>query len=152
MSAPVHDRPFLRLAMRCDRVGSAWFVGLGLVVSPVVAVLDVPTGWMYAVWGVIITGAVWLAVLGVIMAVELSLALRSGATLSDEFWSSVLPSLAPAGPVSGRQVPSGHVGAVFGPRRCDVRSSVSYLSEDRRWEHDLHRIPLGEPPDDQRAA
>ena len=81
---------WLRLAMISDRAGSAWFIGSAFFFAPVLAVVSpwpIVTGVLWVIIGV---AGVWLALLGVVMAIGLAKVLRDNTEVPEEYWWSLL--------------------------------------------------------------
>lgn len=81
---------WLRFVLISDRAGSAWFIGCGFFFAPVLAIL---APWPFVttvLWVLIGAASLWLALLGVAMAIGLAKVLRSNAEIPEEFWWSLL--------------------------------------------------------------
>ncbi|MFW0794979.1 hypothetical protein AAFP30_14305 [Gordonia sp. CPCC 205515] len=88
--------PWLLTVMRCDKAGSAWYIGVGFFFAPAVAILDPwPLARTIAVVLIAMTG-LWLGLLGIAMATGLAIVLRRGEELPNSFWRMVVndPALA----------------------------------------------------------
>lgn len=81
---------WLRFVLVCDRAGSSWYIGLGFFFAPVLALVSPWPALTTALWVLIGLAAVWLAMLGVAMAVGLAAALRSNTAIDEEFWRSIV--------------------------------------------------------------
>lgn len=96
---PPEVSPWLRFVLVCDRAGSAWYIGLGFFFAPVLALASPWPALTAVLWVAIGLAAVWLALLGVAMAIGLALALRSNTDIGEEFWRSIV-AYRPAGAVN----------------------------------------------------
>ena len=94
---------WLRFVLVCDRAGSSWYIGLGFFFAPALALVSPWPALTAALWALIALAAVWLALLGVAMAVGLAAALRSNTTIDEEFWRSIVDYPAAETP-TGRDV------------------------------------------------
>ena len=81
---------WLRFVLVCDRAGSSWYIGLGFFFAPALALVSPWAAVTTALWVLIGLAAVWLALLGVAMAVGLAAAMRSNTTIDEEFWRSIV--------------------------------------------------------------
>ena len=81
---------WLRFVLISDRAGSAWFIGAGFFFAPVLAVLS-PWPMLTAVlWVLIGVFGGWLALLGIAMAVGLTMVLRSNGEIPEDYWRSII--------------------------------------------------------------
>ncbi|ODR11731.1 hypothetical protein BHQ15_00590 [Mycolicibacillus koreensis] len=86
---------WLRLVMRADRAGSAWYVGTGFLFAPILVMLSPwPLLATVAWWLIALTG-LYLGLLGIAMAVGLAQVLRSGAEIPTEFWWQLIGQRGP---------------------------------------------------------
>ena len=83
---------WLDSVMRSDRAGSSWFVGLGLFLAPVLAVLSPGPAISAVLWVCMGVAGLWLGLLGIAMAVGLAMVLRSNAEIPEEYWRSLIHS------------------------------------------------------------
>lgn len=106
---------WLRLVMRADRAGSAWYVGTGFLFAPILVILSPwPLLATVAWWLIALTG-LYLGLLGIAMAVGLAQVLRSGAEIPTEFWWALIGQREPAARAGSRAAPlRGSVGAEAG--------------------------------------
>lgn len=82
--------PWLLTVMRCDKAGSAWYIGAGFFFAPALVVLD---PWPLArtvAWIVIAVTGLWLGILGIAMAIGLAIVLRRGQQLPNSFWRVIV--------------------------------------------------------------
>ena len=86
--------PLLRWILRLDRSGSAQFIGIALFLAPALQVFEPLRAQPWLVWVPVLVGAVWLAVLGVLMAGGLTWAAARGHDLSEDWWMTMLDSRA----------------------------------------------------------
>ncbi|MBD0323435.1 MAG: hypothetical protein ICV72_08620 [Aldersonia sp.] len=82
--------PLLRLILRMDRAGSAYFVGLGVLTAPVLVLADPPAAIVWLMWIGWIGFAIWLAALGVFMAWGLTRSAMRGEELDEQWWRSMI--------------------------------------------------------------
>lgn len=87
---PSEVSPWLRFVLVCDRAGSAWYIGLGFFFAPALALASPWPALTTVLWIAIGLAAVWLALLGVAMAIGLALALRSNTDVGEDFWRSIV--------------------------------------------------------------
>ncbi|MCX5045487.1 hypothetical protein OG921_20160 [Aldersonia sp. NBC_00410] len=90
MATPTHAHPMLRLILRMDRAGSAYFVGMGVLTAPVLMLADPPEAIVWLMWVGWIGFAVWLAALGVFMAWGLTRSAMRGEELDEDWWRSMI--------------------------------------------------------------
>ncbi|EKF21353.1 hypothetical protein C731_4652 [Mycolicibacterium hassiacum DSM 44199] len=81
---------WLRFVLSADRAGSAWFIGAGFFLAPATTVLSPWPAATAAVWILVALAALWLALLGVAMAVGLAIVLCRGVELPEDFWAGLL--------------------------------------------------------------
>ncbi len=81
---------WLHVVLASDRAGSAWYVGTGFFFAPVLAVLSPWPAVTAVLWGIIALTGLWLGLLGIAMAVGLARVLRSGATIPEDYWRSLV--------------------------------------------------------------
>ncbi|TFV54696.1 hypothetical protein E4P42_25125 [Mycobacterium sp. PS03-16] len=105
---------WLRFVLRCDRAGSAWYIGAGFFFAPALIVVSPWPALTTALWVVIALAGLWLGVLGIAMATGLAIVLRTNTEIPEDYWRSVIdyPASSPA-----RQ-------PVSPPRRCSRPASV----------------------------
>jgi hypothetical protein len=89
--------PWLRFVMKCDRAGSAWFIGTGFFFAPVLAAVSPSPDLTKALCALIALAGLWLGLLGIAMATGLAMVLRTGAELPEAYWQSIIdyPSARP---------------------------------------------------------
>jgi hypothetical protein len=89
---------WLRFVLRCDRAGSSWYIGTGFFFAPVLALLSPWPALTTLLWAVIALAGLWLGLLGIAMAVGLSVVLRSDTEIGEDYWRSIIdyPRVAPA--------------------------------------------------------
>lgn len=86
-----HDIPrWLRVVLRCDRAGSSWYIGTGFFFAPVLAVASPWPMLTTVLWVLIALAGLWLGLLGIAMATGLSLVLRHGGEIDEDYWRSIL--------------------------------------------------------------
>ncbi|PEG36438.1 hypothetical protein CRI77_23220 [Mycolicibacterium duvalii] len=90
MRTPAHIPRWLRLVMVCDRAGSAWFIGAGFFFAPILVLVSPWPVLTTVAWVLIGAAAVWLGLLGVVMATGLALVLRSNGEVGEDFWRSII--------------------------------------------------------------
>jgi hypothetical protein len=81
---------WLRLVLKSDRAGSAWFIGTGFFFAPVLAVLSPWPTVTAVLWVVIAVAGLWLGLLGIAMATGLAVVLRSGEEIPEDYWRSII--------------------------------------------------------------
>lgn len=81
---------WLELVLKADRAGSAWYLGTGFFFAPVLAILSPWPVITAALWVFIAMAGLALGLLGIAMAVGLSLTLRSGTPIPENYWWSIL--------------------------------------------------------------
>lgn len=81
---------WLRAVLVCDRAGSSWYIGTGFFFAPVLAVLSPWPALTTVLWVLIAVAGLWLGVLGLAMATGLTLAMRAGVDLPEQYWRSLL--------------------------------------------------------------
>lgn len=92
---------WLRFVLRCDRAGSSWYIGTGFFFAPVLALLSPWPTLTTVLWTVIALAGLWLGLLGIAMAVGLSVVLRSNTEIGEDYWRSIIdyprvPSASPS--------------------------------------------------------
>jgi hypothetical protein len=90
--------PWLRFVLTADRAGSAWYIGAGFLFAPVLAVMAPWPAMTAFVYTVIALAGLWLGILGLAMATGLSIVLRSGGEIPEDFWRGIVDYPAPRGP------------------------------------------------------
>ncbi len=81
---------WLRFVMLSDRAGSAWYVGLGFFFAPVLALMSPWPAVTAVLWVLIALAGLWLGLLGVAMAAGLTMVLRSGAEIPEDYWWTLI--------------------------------------------------------------
>lgn len=81
---------WLRFVMASDRAGSAWYVGAGFFFAPALALLSPWPLVTTVLWWVIALAGLWLALLGIAMAVGLARVLRAGAEIPEDYWRTLV--------------------------------------------------------------
>jgi len=81
---------WLRLVMKSDRAGSAWYVGMGFFFAPALAIVSPWQALATAMWIVIALAGLWLGLLGVAMATGLAIVLRSNREIPEDYWRSII--------------------------------------------------------------
>jgi hypothetical protein len=81
---------WLRFVLASDRAGSAWYIGLGFLFAPALAIVSPWPVLTTALWVVIGLGGLWLGLLGIAMAAGLAIVMRSGAEISEDYWRSIV--------------------------------------------------------------
>lgn len=81
---------WLRLVMKSDRAGSAWYVGMGFFFAPALAVVSPWQALTTAMWIVIALAGLWLGLLGIAMATGLAIVLRSNREIPEDYWRSII--------------------------------------------------------------
>jgi hypothetical protein len=82
--------PRLRVVLKCDRAGSSWYIGTGFFFAPVLAVLSPWPMVTTILWAVIALAGLWLGLLGIAMATGLSIVLRSGQEIGEDYWHTII--------------------------------------------------------------
>jgi hypothetical protein len=86
-----HEIPrWLKLVMKSDRAGSAWYVGMGFFFAPALAIVSPWQALTTAMWIVIALAGLWLGLLGVAMATGLAMVLRSNREIPEDYWRSII--------------------------------------------------------------
>jgi hypothetical protein len=88
---------WLRFVILSDRAGSAWYVGTGFFFAPLLAVFSPWPAVTTVLWVVIALAGLWLGLLGMAMAVGLTMILRSDAEIPEDYWWSLVGSKPSAG-------------------------------------------------------
>jgi hypothetical protein len=81
---------WLRLVLKSDRAGSAWFVGTGFFLAPLLVLVTPWPALTVAIWVVIGMAGLWLGLLGVAMATGLAMVMRSNIDIPEDFWRSIV--------------------------------------------------------------
>ena len=81
---------WLTFVLRCDRAGSSWYVGTGFFFAPVLAVMSPWPALTSVLWVVIALTGLWLGLLGIAMATGLSMVLRSGVEIGEDYWRNII--------------------------------------------------------------
>jgi hypothetical protein len=81
---------WLRFVLASDRAGSAWYIGMGFLFAPVLAVLSPWPTVTAVLWWIIGLTGLWLGLLGIAMAVGLARILRSGAEIPEDYWRTLV--------------------------------------------------------------
>jgi hypothetical protein len=81
---------WLRLVMKSDRTGSAWYVGMGFFFAPALAIVSPWQALTNAMWIVIALAGLWLGLLGIAMATGLAIVLRSNREIPEDYWRSII--------------------------------------------------------------
>jgi hypothetical protein len=81
---------WLRFVLASDRAGSAWYIGMGFLFAPVLAVLSPWPAVTVVLWWTIGLTGLWLGLLGIAMAVGLAKILRSGAEIPEDYWRTLV--------------------------------------------------------------
>ena len=81
---------WLRLVMKSDRAGSAWYVGMGFFFAPALAFVSPWQALTNAMWIVIALAGLWLGLLGIAMATGLAIVLRSNREIPEDYWRSII--------------------------------------------------------------
>lgn len=89
---------WLGWVMRADRAGSSWYVGMGFLFAPILAILSPWPTLTTVLWWLIGLAGLELGLLGIAMAVGLAKILRSGAEVPTDFWWGLIGQRSPAAP------------------------------------------------------
>jgi hypothetical protein len=81
---------WLRFVLKCDRAGSAWFIGTGFFFAPVLAMVSPWPTVTTILWVVIAVSGLWLGLLGIAMAAGLAMVLKSGQEIDETYWRSII--------------------------------------------------------------
>ena len=108
---------WLRLVMKSDRAGSAWYVGMGFFFAPALAIVSPWQALTTAMWIVIALAGLWLGLLGIAMATGLAIVLRSNREIPEDYWRSIIDY--PSGPK-----PNAPQAACRPPGRCSRPASA----------------------------
>lgn len=81
---------WLGFVLKSDRAGSAWFVGTGFFLAPLLALVSPWPALSVAIWVVIGLAALWLGLLGVAMATGLTMVMRANAEIPEDYWRSIV--------------------------------------------------------------
>jgi hypothetical protein len=93
MTAHSNQQPiprWLRFVMKSDRAGSAWFVGAGFFLAPLLALVTPWPALTVLIWVGVGLAGLWLGLLGVAMATGLAFVMRSNTELPEDFWRSIV--------------------------------------------------------------
>ncbi|MBJ8347748.1 hypothetical protein [Antrihabitans sp. YC2-6] len=80
----------LRLVLKCDRAGSAWFIGIALALAPLLVLVEPLRDMDWLIFVPMLGFAIWLALLGVCMALGLTLSAHAGEDLPENWWLTML--------------------------------------------------------------
>ncbi len=95
---------WLGFVLKSDRAGSSWYVGMGFLFAPVLAIVSPWRELTTVLWiGIAISG-LWLGLLGVAMATGLALVLRSGREIPEGYWRSIIDYPATVKPSVPRRI------------------------------------------------
>ncbi len=81
---------WLGFVLRSDRAGSAWFVGAGFFLAPLLALVSPWPALTAAIWVVVGLFGLWLGLLGVAMATGLAIVMRSNTEIPEDYWRSIV--------------------------------------------------------------
>ncbi len=82
---------WLGFVLRSDRAGSAWFVGAGFFLAPLLALVSPWPALTVAIWIVVGLFGLWLGLLGgVAMATGLAMVMRSNTEIPEDYWRSIV--------------------------------------------------------------
>lgn len=81
---------WLRFVLASDRAGSSWYIGTGFFFAPVLAMVSPWPVVTTVLWVVIALAGLWLGLLGIAMATGLTMIMRTGAEIPDDYWRSLL--------------------------------------------------------------
>lgn len=81
---------WLRFVMTADRAGSAAYVGTGFFFAPVLAMVSPWPAVTTVLWIAIAVFGLWLGLLGIAMATGLSIVLRGGVEIPEDYWRSII--------------------------------------------------------------
>jgi hypothetical protein len=81
---------WLRLVLKSDRAGSAWFVGTGFFLAPLLALVTPWPTLTVVIWVIIGLTGLWLGLLGVAMATGLAIVMRANIEIPEAFWRSIV--------------------------------------------------------------
>ena len=81
---------WLRFVLKSDRAGSAWFVGTGFFLAPLLAVVTPWPSLTVVIWVAIGLAGLWLGLLGAAMATGLAMVLRSNTEIPEDYWRSIV--------------------------------------------------------------
>ncbi|KAA0017365.1 hypothetical protein [Antrihabitans cavernicola] len=104
MSNSQRPSRLVRLILRLDQAGSFWFIPIALVTAPALVFMDPGRIVVTLVWSVLAGYALWLGLLGVFMAIGLTLSMARGVEFPDRWWETMLkydPKSVPGESVSG---------------------------------------------------
>ena len=81
---------WLGFVLRSDRAGSAWFVGAGFLLAPLLALVSPWPALTAAISVVVGLFGLWLGLLGVAMATGLAMIMRSNTEIPEDYWRSIV--------------------------------------------------------------
>lgn len=81
---------WLRFVLKSDRAGSAWFIGAGFFLAPLLALVSPWPALTTGIWVLIGLAGLWLGLLGVAMATGLAMVMRSNTEISEDYWRSIV--------------------------------------------------------------
>ncbi|MGW0039218.1 hypothetical protein [Gordonia sp. NPDC003376] len=81
---------WLKIVMLCDRAGSSWYIGSGVLFAPILLIVDPWPAARVVALVVIASVGLWLGLLGLAMATGLALLLRRGGELPESFWKEIV--------------------------------------------------------------
>ncbi len=81
---------WLHFVLKSDRAGSAWYIGTAFFFAPALAIVSPWPAVTTALWAMIAIAGLWLGLLGIAMATGLAIVLRSGQTIGDDYWRSII--------------------------------------------------------------
>ena len=87
---PASAPRWLRAVILSDKHLSAAYVGGAFTFAPILLAIDPWPPLVVVATVLIATAALWLGILGLLMALGLALVLRSGDQMPDAYWDSVL--------------------------------------------------------------
>ncbi|EHB47732.1 hypothetical protein MycrhDRAFT_5858 [Mycolicibacterium rhodesiae JS60] len=81
---------WLRFVLKSDRTGSAWFVGSGFFLAPLLLLVNPWPTLTVAVWVLVGLAGLWLGLLGIAMATGLAMVMRSNTEIPEDYWRSIV--------------------------------------------------------------
>lgn len=81
---------WLGFVLKSDRAGSAWFVGTGFFLAPLLALVSPWPALSVVIWVAIGLAALWLGLLGVAMATGLTMVMRANNEIPEAYWRSIV--------------------------------------------------------------
>jgi hypothetical protein len=81
---------WLRFVLKSDHAGSAWFVGTGFFLAPLLAVVTPWRALTVVIWVLIGLAGLWLGLLGVAMATGLAMLMHSNTEIPEDYWRSIV--------------------------------------------------------------